>query len=343
MKLSARDAAAFFEAPDPTRAGILIYGPDAMRCALRREQVVSKLIGPDGAAEMRLTRIAPQDLRGDPAALGDASRARGFFPGARVVVVDTATEQAAAAAKLALDDWQAGDAHLVMTAGNLSKGNALRKLFEAHPKAVAAAVYADPPSRAELQRTIAGAGLRDLPAPALADLVALGQTLAPGDFTQTLEKLVLYKIGDTAPVSAEDIEAIAPMSTEAELDAVLNAVAEGQTDQLGPSLRRLQAQGIAPVTIAIGAARHFKVLHAIAAHPGGPSQGIAALRPPIFGPRRDRMQRQAAKWGLAALEDGLSSVVEVDLALRSAGAAAPAHALMERALMRLCFLARRKA
>ncbi len=341
MKLSPRDALSFFDKPDPARAGILIHGPDPMRCALRREQVIARLIGPDGPADMRLTRLAPGDLRGDPAALGDAMRAQGFFPGPRVVFVDGATEQMAKAAAAALDDWRPGDAQIVAVAGNLTPGNALRKLFESHPKAVAAAVYADPPGRAELETMIGRAGLRDLPAPAMADLVALGQTLDPGDFTQTLEKLALYKLGDPAPVSAADIAAVAPLSIEADLDDMLAAVAEGASDRLGPLLKRLQAQGTAPVTMAIGAVRHFRTLHAIAAHPGGPSQGVAALRPPLYGPRRDRMQRQAAQWGRPRLEEALHALVDTDLALRSGGQTAPQGAMIERVLIRLSYLARR--
>jgi DNA polymerase-3 subunit delta len=40
MKLSARDAAAYFKKPDPVAAGCLIYGEDAMRVALRRDACV---------------------------------------------------------------------------------------------------------------------------------------------------------------------------------------------------------------------------------------------------------------------------------------------------------------
>ncbi|MEO1951526.1 MAG: DNA polymerase III subunit delta, partial [Thioclava sp.] len=62
--------------------------------------------------------------------------------------------------------------------------------------------------------------------------------------------------------------------------------------------------------------------------------------PPIFGPRRDRMQRQAQSWGMYKLETALKELVETDLTLRSASRA-PQMAVMERALMRLAMLARR--
>jgi DNA polymerase-3 subunit delta len=86
--------------------------------------------------------------------------------------------------------------------------------------------------------------------------------------------------------------------------------------------------------------RHFRQLHVVASDPGGPSEGIGRLRPPVFGPRRDRILRQAQTWGMHRLEQALSLLTDTDLTLRSS-AQAPAMALMERALIRLAMLARR--
>lgn len=345
MKLSPRDAPGYFAKPDRGKAGLLLYGPEAMRIALRRQQVVAALLHDetaDEAAELRLTRLAPSDLRGDPAALGDAMRAQGFFGGGaqRVVQIEGALDAHAKAVDAALQDWRPGDAVLVATAGNLGKGSALRKLFEVHPKAYAAAIYADPPGRAEIEAVVAAAGLRDVPAPAMAEIGALAHALDPGDFAQTVEKLALYKLDDPSPVGSEDIAAVAPVSAEAGVDEVLQQVAEGDTTRLPRTLRRLQDQGQAPVALCIAATRHFRTLHAIAGHPGGPSQGIGALRPPIFGPRRDRMLRQARHWGVARLETALALLLDTDLQLRGGGLTAPQTALIDRALFRLCYLGR---
>jgi DNA polymerase-3 subunit delta len=81
MKLSPRDAPGYFARPDAARPGLLIYGADGMRVALRRQQVIKALIGPQGEEEMRLTRMTAADLRKDPAMLLDAVKAQGFFPG----------------------------------------------------------------------------------------------------------------------------------------------------------------------------------------------------------------------------------------------------------------------
>ena len=81
MKLSARDANAYFNKPNPDAAGLLICGEDTMRVAMKRQEVVAKLVGPNGEEEMRLTRMSGADLRKDAAALLDAVKAQGFFPG----------------------------------------------------------------------------------------------------------------------------------------------------------------------------------------------------------------------------------------------------------------------
>ena len=87
MKLTGRDAARFFQAPDTGFSGLLLFGQDAMRVAERRQQVIAALIGPNGDAEMRLTRIPGAELRKTPALLLDAVKAQGFFPGPRVAFV----------------------------------------------------------------------------------------------------------------------------------------------------------------------------------------------------------------------------------------------------------------
>ncbi len=341
MKLSGRDAPGYFARPEPDRAGLLIHGTDGMRVALKRQEVIAALIGPKGEEEMRLTRIPAAELRKDPAMLLDAVKAQGFFPGPRVAFVEDASDAVAPIVTDALSEWQPGDAQVIVTAGQLKAASKLRKLFEGHANAYAAAIYDDPPSRAEIEAALKAAGLHDISPDAMRDLTALARELDPGDFRQTMEKLGLFKLGDSAPVSPEDVAACAPSSTEAELDDILNIVAEARSGEIGPVMKRLRAQGVQPVTLCITATRHFRTLYAAASDPGGPAQGIGRVRPPVFGPRRDRMLRQAQKWGAPKLADALTLLTDTDLKLRSAGQHAPEMALVERTLIRLAMLAAR--
>ena len=342
MKLAGNQVAGYCAKPDATSAGILLYGPEPMRIALLRQSLIKALIGPDGEEEMRLSRIPASDLRKDPAQASDAMKAVSFFPGPRAVFIEEATEALAPAILTALEDWQDGDAQLVVTAGQLKPASKLRKAFEAHPSAKAAAVYDNPPSRDDIERTLKEAGIAVPDRDIMTALSDLALSIEPGDFRQTMEKLALYKRGDDTPVSADDITACAPASTEAELDDILHVVAEGRAQDIAPVLRKLQAQGANPVSLTIAAMRHFRTLHAASCDPGGPASGFNRVRPPVFGPRRDRMQRQAKNWGIHKLESAIGVLTDTDLSLRSAGQTAPAMAVVERAFIRLAMLGQRR-
>ena len=339
MKLSTRDAPRYFAKPDKNATGLLIYGQDAMRVALRRQEVIKALIGPDGEDEMRLSRIPAADLRKDGALLMDAIKAQGFFPGPRVAFVEGAGDGLTDTIKAALSDWAEGDAQIIVTAGSLNARSKLRKAFEDHPKAYATGIYDDPPSRAEIEAALTSAGLTNISTNAMTALTELSRTIDPGDFRQTLEKVALYKLGDDTALTPDEVALSAPLSVEAGMDDVLNIAAEGKAHEIGPVLRRLEAQGINAVGLCIGATRHFRTLHVVASDPGGPGSGIGKLRPPVFGPRRDRIQRQASNWGMHKLERALALLLNTDLTLRST-AQVPNMAVMERALLRLAWMGR---
>lgn len=340
MKLGAREASGYFRKPDPSKAGLLIYGTDGMRVALRRKEVIDALVGSQGESEMRFTRIAATDLRKDGALLNDAIKSQGFFPGPRAVLVEDAADGLADTIRVAMSDWKDGDAQVIVTAGSLTAKSSLRKYFEAHPNAFAIGIYDDPPARDEIEASLAAAGLKAIGRDAMDAIVALSRTLDPGDFRQTIEKLGLYKLNDSSELSVDDVDACRPQSAEAGVDDLLKVVADGQPQLIAPLLRRLYAQGVNPTGLCINANRHFRALHTIASDPGGPNSGIGRLRPPVFGPRRDSMLRQASSWGRDRLERALSELLTTDLTLRSSSKA-PQQALMERALVRLAMMGKR--
>ncbi|MFP5478829.1 MAG: DNA polymerase III subunit delta [Alphaproteobacteria bacterium] len=337
MILKGAEAARYCAKPDPARPGLLIFGADAMRVALKRQEAIAALVGPAGEAEMRLTRMSGGDLRRDGSLLLDAIKAVGFFPGPRVAFVEEATDGLAAVIGVALKEWRPGDAVIVVTAGGLTGKSALKGLFEKHPAAVCIGLYDEPPGREEIEAALKAAGLVDIDREAMNDLNMLARALDPGDFRQTLEKIALYKYGDASPLTPADVAAMAPATIEAEVDDLIDAVAEGRAQVIGPLFRRLEGQGTLPVTICIAALRHFRILHAAATDPGGPGAGIQKAR--VNFKQKDAMGRQAGQWGVRTLEAAVSLLLETDLTLRSASKA-PGMALMERALIRLAMMRR---
>jgi len=101
-------------------------------------------------------------------------------------------------------------------------------------------------------------------------LFELAAATDPGDFRQLLQKASLYANGAT--LTAEDVAAIAPASTEQGVDEVIGSLGDGNVRAIGPELHRLAAQGVAPITLCIAATRHFRQLHAAASDPAGPAR-----------------------------------------------------------------------
>ena len=333
MILKGVEASRYCAKPNPAHAGLLIFGADAMRVALKRQEAVLAMVGPEGEAEMRLSRMSGAELRKDASLLLDAIKAVGFFPGPRVAFVEDATDGLTDTIANALKSWKPGDAQITITAGNLTAKSPLKTLFEKHPNAVCIGLYDDPPTREEIEDALKKAGLTRMDPAAMTDLSALARALDPGDFRQTLEKISLYKWGDDTPLTPAEVAAMAPATIEAEVDDLILAAAEGRAPAIGPLMRRLEGQGTAPVTICIAALRHFRMLHLVAADPNG----INKIR--VIYKMRDAMQRQASRWGMLSLEQALTLLVETDLTLRSASKA-PGMALMERALIRIAMTRR---
>ena len=336
MILKGVEATRYFARPDPGKAGLLIFGADSMRVALRRQEVIAALIGPEGEAEMRLTRIPAADLRKDGALLLDAIKSQGFFPGPRVAFVEDAADGLTPTITTALAEWKPGDAQIIVTAGGLTGKSALKTLFEKHPAAYSIGLYDDPPSREEIEDALKRAGLTSIDREALTDLMSLGRALDPGDFRQTLEKIALYKYRDSTPLTPIEIAALAPATIEAEVDELIAIVADRKAQEIGALLRRLEGQGTLPVTLCIQTLRHFRALHMAVSEPGGAASAIGRMRGIPFK-SRDALIRQAQNWSMHRLEEAIAHLLEIDLTLRSSSRA-PGMAVMERALIRLAMM-----
>lgn len=339
MKLAGGQAAAFLAKPDGGKSAILLYGMDAMRVSLKRQQVIKALIGPQAEEDMRLTRIDASDLRKEPALVLDGIKAQGFFPGPRVVFVEGASDGLTVVLETALNEWAVGDATMVVTASSLNARSKLRKAFERDPHAVAIGIYDDPPGWPEIERLAKEAKLSDVPQAAMEALMQLARTLDPGELNQTIEKLGLYKLGDDTPITGEDIDACMPATSDANLDDAAHAIAEGRTGDVVPILKRLSGQGVNPTALCIAATRHFRTLHAAAIHPQGPDTALVRARPPVFGPRKDRLARQARRLGANKVEKALTELMNTDLQLRSSQKP-PEMALVERTFIRIAMLKR---
>ena len=338
MKLTSRDVVSFFKSPPKGLAGVLIYGNDVMRVSDKRQQFVSSLLGPKADEEMRLTRISRENLKKAPEQAIDLCKAQGFFPGERALLIEEANETVADAIITAIEEWQDGDAAIVVTAGSLKPSSSLRKFFEQKKNIFSVPIFDNPMTKFEVEKIITESGLQNVTQEILNQLVIIASELTPGDFKQSVNKLALYKLNDETPVTYQDLINCTPASNEAAIDEVLNVILAGNEFKVNQIIGRLRSQGVLPVTLVIAATRHFKALFSIVSNPGGVSAGATALRPPIYGPRKETLINQAQKWGPVKIKTAIKILTTIDLKLRSADQKVPEMSLVERHLIRIAML-----
>jgi DNA polymerase-3 subunit delta len=350
VKLAGARAAAFCARPDAAMigrlAGALLHGPDSGLVALRRREMVDFLTEGD---DLRLTRLEPGAALKDPAGIDAALRARGFFPGRRVVLIEGARDALAGTLKDILagigshessrDTFQ--DAFLLVTAPSLTARSALRRLFEGAGGLASLGLYPEPPGEAELAGLLGDAGLADgLTPEAAQDLAAAASQIDRGSLLQLIEKIAIFSLDHAGPLDQEELGALLPAAADSELDRLVAAVAEGRAEAVGPLIGRLAAAGIGATGMLIAAGRHFRQLLGLAAARDGIEAALGRLRPPAFGPRRRALAAQTRRWGPERLETANRLLFQADRTLRSAGDR-PDRALAERCLIRLAMMVAR--
>ncbi|MBY8976404.1 DNA polymerase III subunit delta [Rhodobacteraceae bacterium NNCM2] len=334
MKLTGGAADGFLRKPDQRLFGALIHGPDPGLLAIKRRDLVSTLTEGD---DLRLTQLDPAATSKNPAELDVALKSRGFFPGRRVVLVDGAKDGFAKAIEPLLATVTAEDAFLVVTATGLNARSALRKLFEGNGDLVALAYYPNALSPDEVSYKLRTAGLSaPLAEGGLADLTTVIADLDPGNAAQLIEKIATSFLNRDDEISLEELHGQLPLTGDAEIETLVDCVVDGRPAEVGPVMQRLRAGGTSPVQIMIFTSRRFRDLLGLSASPDGIEAGINRMRPPVFGPRRQRVASQARMWG-SRVEEACRLLFATERQLRSSGDR-PDMAIVERCLLRLAMM-----
>lgn len=340
MKLSGRDTQRFCKQPDTSLKGALIHGPDAGMIAVRRRELVSALLGAD-KDDLRITNLTAADVRKDTSLLDTELKARGFFPGRRIVVIESTTDGLSKLIGSVLGTTTTDDAFLILTAGMLPARSSLRQLFERANNLAALQQFQDSPGPNDIEDMLKSAGMTHGVTPdGLDALTHYAATADYGSFLQAIEMISIFDMSRDAPLSSKEIDLILPAGQETEIDAFIDAVTHGNPADIGPQMRRLQTSGVNAVTLLIALQRQFRQLLLAATAPGGPEAGLARIRPPLWGARKSAMQALLRRWQPRRLEQATQILFETDSKVRSSSNV-PDMALIERCSLRLAMMARR--
>ena len=338
MIIKSSDANRTAKNPPQGMIAALVFGPDA-GLARERAETLLKTVVADLTDPFRVSDLDDAALAADPARLADEAAAISMLGGRRVVRVRGATNAIAKIFEAYLDDPK-GDALIVVEAGDLAKGGALRKVFEDAGNAGAMACYPDTVRDLPdvVRDSLKAAGL-SIGGEALADAVSrLGSDR--GVTRRELEKLALYCRGQTS-VSLDDVRAAMGDEAEARVEEACDAAGLGDLKTLDLALERLWASDISPVAVVRPAIGHFQKLLVVATETARGDNiefAIKKLRPPLHFSRVNAFKLQAQKWSEARLTDALDLLLEAEAMCKTT--AVPAEAALGRTLFNIAAMAR---
>lgn len=287
----------FLRKPPERVTVVLVYGQDDGLVAERATTIVRSASG-KADDPFSLVRLDGSDLVSDPARLADEAATVSLFGSRRVVWVrDCGTRNVLTAVQPLLDQSYPSSL-VVLEAGDLKKGTALRKKIEDHPTAVAIACWADSADDISrlVEREMKEAGLTIEP-----DAREILESHLGGDRMATrgeLKKLCLYAHGRSS-VTVADVVAIVGDASAFALDELHDATAGGDAASADRVLRRLVASGTPASVAGTMLVRHFQLLERLRAEvTAGKStaDAVASVQPPLFARRRPAVLRQLNLW-----------------------------------------------
>ncbi|MGS1094878.1 DNA polymerase III subunit delta [Aquamicrobium terrae] len=294
---------------DPKTFLVLLYGPDRGLVAERGKAFAERTGLPldDPFSVVKLDGAEVE--RGEGRLLEEAQTVP-MFSDRRLLWVRNASGQKGLADEVkALLAEPARDATILIEAGDLKKGAALRTVVEGADGGMALPCYADDGRDIEavIDDELRKAGITM----ALEARQALRRNLG-GDRLATraeLQKLTLYALGQPE-ISLEDVKAMTGDVSGQSLDDAVDAVLDGRIGDFDSAFARHCQAGGQPFLALSGTMRQFHAIHAMrgAMEESGRNAAsvVAGARPPVFFPRRKLIERTLERWNRQAIERALA-------------------------------------
>ncbi|WP_337184645.1 DNA polymerase III subunit delta [Shinella sp.] len=249
--------------PLPVRL-FLVYGPDRGLVS-ERAAALAAASGVNLDDAFSVVKLDAGEVGSQPGRLVDEMNAIGLFGGDRLVWIRNAGSEKGVADGLdILAAMPPGASTLIIEAGDLKKGAALRKAAESASQAVAIACYADDGRalQALIDQELSADGLRIAPAARqrLIDTIG-GDRLASRN---ELRKLALYCRGKEV-VEEEDVEEIVGDASAISTDDAIDAILKGDREGFLHAIQKIVSSKTPVFLVLQGCLRQFQLLELLRA------------------------------------------------------------------------------
>lgn len=294
----------FINRPSSSFSIILLYGPDKGLVS-ERAKIFAKATGLPLEDPFTVIRMEGDEVEQTPGKLLDEALTISMFGGKRLIWLRNVLGHKGITdiiKHLAVKPPQ--DTIILIEAGDLKKGAALRTAIENSSAAMALPCYSDD------ARGIDGV---------IDDVLSAANLLISGDARQLLrislggdrlatrgelEKLCLYVKGKSR-IELDDVHASVGDVSVTSTDEILDAILLGDMKSFNNSFDRLVKSGTPPFLILNAAMRQFQQLqlmrHSVDVERRAPGAIIANARPPIFFSRRKLLETALSRWQASSI------------------------------------------
>src|SRR2546423_1168686 len=313
VALKSSDIESFVARPDPSRAVVLVFGPDAGLVSERADAIIRASVD-DPADPFALVRLDGDALASDPARLIDEATTIPLFGGRRAIRVRAGSRNIVPAIESVLGA-KLQDCRVVIEAGDLKRGAALRAACERAKTAVAIPCYAD--AERDIGRII-DEEMRAADLSVAPDARAALVPLLGGDRRASraeLRKLALYAHGQ-ACVEIDDVTAVVADASALALDALIDAAFAGRLADVEKEFAKTAIAGTNPTAIVGAALRQIERLHALrlTVEAGASiTATIEQVQPPIHFRRKPLVEAALKAWTSERLAKAMSMLAEASL------------------------------
>ncbi len=316
-QLKAHEADAWLARPRSEYPVVLVYGPDRGLVSERAAKFARGTgIGLDDP--FAVSRMDGGELERDPGRLIDEARTVPMFGGRRLIWIrNSAASKAMSDALRTLCDAPPPETLILLEAGDLKKGVALRSLVEGSTSAVAIPCFIDDAGGIDsvIDDVMKEAGLAIDP-----DARALLRRFLGGDRLATrreVEKLALYAMGQPA-VTVVDVQMLSGDVSGRSIDEVVDAVLAGNIEEFDRGFARIATSQVQTLVAAMQ--RQLEGLHAMRGRVeekgATPAEVVGSARPPVFFARRRLIEQAVDRWPRVTIARMLESLQAATLAVR---------------------------
>ncbi len=304
----AHEVDSWLRRPDPNIRIVLIYGPDRGLVSERAKAFVAST-GLNADDPFSSVRLDAGEVEAAPGRLSDEAGTVPMFSDQRLIWIKGAGAQKQLADEVKfLAASPPRDSIILIEAGDLKKGVALRSAVESASAAMALPCYAD--EGRSIDAVIDEVLARDGLTIGMEGRQALRANLG-GDRLATrseIEKLALYCHG-AREVTVDDINLMTGDVSGLSLDNAIDAVLSGHAAVFDTAFARLISSGTNPFLVLAGAMRQFQALslmrNEMDSAGKAPGAVIASARPPVFFTRRKLVETALQRWTAPALSRAL--------------------------------------